>query len=207
MPGRGYVNFNPDNETILLINNFGGLSPLEMGALVNEALEQPENNWNIEPVRVCAGFLETSLNAPAFSVSVINATAAANNCRYSVDDIKGFFDAKTNTHWDSMAGSHARRRSRREQLISPSKKERKTVGQEQSQNRRRSAGQDASQCVQPARRGRARLDQVGHGHGRWRLRRDSQDRCHKPALRTGPGTGKVQISRRGVSRVGSHRGE
>ncbi|KAI0427673.1 dihydroxyacetone kinase [Xylaria sp. FL1042] len=118
-PLRGYVNFNEGDETILLVSNFGGMSYLEMGALVNDLLEQLEANWKINPVRVVSGFLETSLNAPAFSVSVINVTAAAKNCSYSADDIKGFVDARTNTHWESMAGSQARRRPRKEQFVQP----------------------------------------------------------------------------------------
>lgn len=124
---RGYVKFSPGDETMLLISNFGGMSHLEMGALVDEVLDQLAGDWGIEPVRVCAGFLETSLNAPAFCVSVINATAAASNCRYSVDEIKAFFDAKTNTHWESMAGSQAKRRSRQEQRVHPPEEDRKTV--------------------------------------------------------------------------------
>ncbi|KAK5996880.1 Dihydroxyacetone kinase [Cladobotryum mycophilum] len=126
-PERGYVKFSPGDETILLISNFGGMSHLEMGALVDEVLEQLAKDWKIEPVRVCAGFLETSLNAPAFSVSVINVTAAAKNCRYSVDEIKAFFDVKTNTYWESMAGSQTRRRTRQQQLVQPPKEEVKTV--------------------------------------------------------------------------------
>ena len=126
-PERAYVNFSPNDETILLISNFGGISHLELGALVDEVLDQLANDWKIEPVRVCAGFLETSLNAPAFSVSVINITAAAHHCRYSVDEIKGFFDAKTNTHWESMTGSQAERRARHEQVVHPPKKEFKPV--------------------------------------------------------------------------------
>ncbi|KAI1734206.1 dihydroxyacetone kinase [Xylaria scruposa] len=118
-PLRGYVNFNEGDETLLLVSNFGGMSYLEMGALVNDLLDQLEANWKITPVRVISGFLETSLNAPAFSVSVINVTAAAKNCSYSADEIKGFFDARTNTHWESMAGSQARRRPRKEQVVQP----------------------------------------------------------------------------------------
>ncbi|KAJ6440552.1 dihydroxyacetone kinase [Purpureocillium lavendulum] len=127
-PERGYVKFAPGDETMLLISNFGGMSHLEMGALVDEVLEQLARHWNMEPSRICAGFLETSLNAPAFSVSVINVTAAAKNCRYSVDEIKSFFDARTNTHWESMAGSQATRRPRKEQLVRSPQEERKTVG-------------------------------------------------------------------------------
>ncbi|KAF2966054.1 hypothetical protein GQX73_g7495 [Xylaria multiplex] len=118
-PLRGYVNFEEGDETTLLVSNFGGMSYLEMGALVNELLEQLDTNWKINPVRIVSGFLETSLNAPAFSVSVVNITAAAKTCSYSVDEIKNFFDVRTDTHWESMAGSQARRRSRKEQLVQP----------------------------------------------------------------------------------------
>ncbi|KAI0389177.1 dihydroxyacetone kinase [Xylariaceae sp. FL0594] len=119
-PIRGYVKFEEGDETALLVSNFGGMSYLEMGALVDELLEQMETRWNNRPVRVISGFLETSLNAPAFSVSVVNISAAARNCSYSADEIKAFFDARTNTHWESMAGSQARagpRPSRKEQLV------------------------------------------------------------------------------------------
>lgn len=126
-PQRGYVKFNPGDETMLLVSNFGGMSHLEMGALVDELLEQLERDWKIEPVRICAGFLETSLNAPAFSVSVINVTAAAKNCGYSIEEIKGFFDARTNTCWESMAGSQAKRRHRKQQLVQAPKEEPKSV--------------------------------------------------------------------------------
>lgn len=126
-PERGYVKFAPGDETILLVSNFGGMSHLEMGALVDELLEQLDTDWKIQPVRVCAGFIETSLNAPAFSVSVINVTAATKNCKYSVDQIKSFFDVRTTTSWESMAGSQTKRRARKEQLVQPPKEETKVV--------------------------------------------------------------------------------
>jgi dihydroxyacetone kinase len=126
-PDRGYVKFAPGDETMLLISNFGGMSHLEMGALVDEVLEQLAKDWKLEPSRVCAGFLETSLNAPAFSLSVINVTAAAKNCSYSVEQIKNFFDVRTSTHWESMAGFQSKRRSRKEQLVQPPKEEHHVV--------------------------------------------------------------------------------
>ncbi|KAK1762531.1 dhal domain-containing protein [Phialemonium atrogriseum] len=107
-PQRGFVKFAPGDETALLVSNFGGMSNLEMGALVDELLEQLGRDWGMEPARVYAGQIETSLNAPAFSISVVNLTAAARGCPYSVDDIKSFLDARTSTHWESMAGAQAR---------------------------------------------------------------------------------------------------
>lgn len=126
-PERGYVKFAHGDETILLVSNFGGMSHLEMGALVDELLEQLERDWKIDPARVCAGFLETSLNAPAFSVSVINVSAAARDCSYSVDEIKAFFDVRTNTYWESVAGEQSKRRSRKDQLVQAPKAEHKTA--------------------------------------------------------------------------------
>ncbi|ROW07087.1 hypothetical protein VPNG_06612 [Cytospora leucostoma] len=118
-PERGFVKFNPGDETMLLISNYGGMSPLELGALADEVLVQLASNWGIEPVRSYVGVLESSLNAPAFSVSVINITAAAENCSYSVEQIKTFADVKTTTSWESMAGFQSTRRARREQLVDP----------------------------------------------------------------------------------------
>jgi dihydroxyacetone kinase len=126
-PERAYVKFNPGDETMLLVSNFGGISPLELGALVDELLTQLDKDWQIEPCRVYAGCLESSLNAPAFSVSVVNATAAANNCKYSADDIKSFFDVKTNTHWEALSGAQTKRRSRKDQLVPAHKEEPKKV--------------------------------------------------------------------------------
>ncbi|KAM0271120.1 hypothetical protein ACHAQH_009207 [Verticillium albo-atrum] len=124
-PERGYVHFQPGDETFLLVSNFGGMSHLEMGALVDELLDQLDAEWNMEPVRVFAGFLETSLNAPAFSVSVINASAAARNCSYSVEQIRVFADAHTGTYWESMTGLQSQRRKRGEQIVTPPKEEEK----------------------------------------------------------------------------------
>lgn len=127
-PERGYVNFQPGDETLLLVSNFGGMSYLEMGALVDELLEQLDAEWKVAPVRVVSGFLETSLNAPAFSVSIVNVTAAARNCSYSAEDIKGFFDVKTTTHWESLTGQQSgNRRPRREQVVQPPPQPRRTV--------------------------------------------------------------------------------
>ncbi|KAF4595086.1 dihydroxyacetone kinase [Ophiocordyceps camponoti-floridani] len=112
---RAYVSFAAGDETVLLVNNFGGMSQLELLALVHETLEQLDREWKMKPVRVYAGPLETSLNAPAFSLSVINLTAAAGGCRYSVDDIKAFLDVRTDTCWEAVAaGEQAIDRPRRE---------------------------------------------------------------------------------------------
>ena len=39
-PERAFVKFNKTDDTVLLINNYGGLSNLELGALTHETLNQ-----------------------------------------------------------------------------------------------------------------------------------------------------------------------
>ncbi|OAA65199.1 Dak kinase [Niveomyces insectorum RCEF 264] len=115
---RAYVHFAPGDETALLVSNFGGLS-------------------RIAPVRVYAGYLETSLNAPAFSVSVINLTAAANDPAhtYTLADIKAFLDVRTSTHWETVAGSQAQahRPPRAEQVVTKTDKNNKKEEEEEDE--------------------------------------------------------------------------
>ncbi|KAH6856367.1 Dak1 domain-containing protein [Chaetomium sp. MPI-CAGE-AT-0009] len=128
-PERGYVNFKPGDETALLVSNFGGMSNLELGGLVDELLQQLLKDWKIQPARVYSGCLETSLNAPAFSVSVINLSGIAANTPYSVEQIKGFFDLKTDTAWEAVAGcqNESIRRARADQLVQPPPEAKKTI--------------------------------------------------------------------------------
>lgn len=124
---RGYVHFEKGDEIILLVSNFGGISPLEMGAIVDELLEQLEKDYSITPVRVYNGPLETSLNAPAFSTSLINLTAAAKNTSYSVKQMLELLEVKTATAWEAVAGAQTIRRPRKEQIVSPPKEVEKTI--------------------------------------------------------------------------------
>jgi dihydroxyacetone kinase len=39
-PERAFVKFNENDDTVLLLNNYGGLSTLELGALTQETLSQ-----------------------------------------------------------------------------------------------------------------------------------------------------------------------
>ncbi|KAK4103462.1 dihydroxyacetone kinase [Parathielavia hyrcaniae] len=120
-PERGYVHFEQADETALFVSNFGGMSNLELGGLVDELLQQLLADWNIAPVRVYAGCLETSLNAPAFSVSVINLSGIAATSAYSLEQIKAFLDLKTDTAWEAVTGCQntPQRRPRTEQLVQP----------------------------------------------------------------------------------------
>lgn len=69
---RGFLNVDAESdETVVLVNNLGGVSVLEMGGITNEVLEQLEQDYCIKPVRVLSGTFMTSLNGIGFSISIL----------------------------------------------------------------------------------------------------------------------------------------
>jgi dihydroxyacetone kinase len=68
---RAYLNVN-SNEVVLLINNLGGVSVLELGGITAEVVKQLADDWNIKPVRILSGTFMTSLNGLGFSISILN---------------------------------------------------------------------------------------------------------------------------------------
>jgi len=92
---RAFVDFETNDEIGLLINNYGGLSVLELSALADEVQIQLNSNWNIKPCRALFGAFETSLNAPGFSISLCNITAAARQSNESVATLIRQFDSTT----------------------------------------------------------------------------------------------------------------
>jgi dihydroxyacetone kinase len=99
----------------VLINNFGGMSGLEMGALTNEFLEQMPSR--ISPIRVYAGCFESSLNAPAFGLTIANLTATAKSTGVKVPKLLELLDTKTDSAWEVAAGSQIVRRPRKAQIV------------------------------------------------------------------------------------------
>ena len=68
---RAYVRIGKTDETILLINNFGGVSNLELGAITAEVVSQLGKNHELNPRRIISGTLFGSLDGPGFIVSVL----------------------------------------------------------------------------------------------------------------------------------------
>ncbi|QPC73921.1 hypothetical protein HYE68_004673 [Fusarium pseudograminearum] len=71
---RAFVNVS-SKEVILMINNLGGVSVLEMGGITAEVASQLESKYNIRPARVLSGTYMTSLNGLGFSISLLNVVA------------------------------------------------------------------------------------------------------------------------------------
>jgi dihydroxyacetone kinase len=68
---RAFVDIKSTDRVAMIINNFGGLSNLEIGALLNEVWEQLGKSYGIKPVRVYSGVYNGSLNGLGFTVSLL----------------------------------------------------------------------------------------------------------------------------------------
>ncbi|KAH9475584.1 Dihydroxyacetone kinase 1 [Psilocybe cubensis] len=66
--------------TVLFINNLGGMSQLEMGAVVDDVLQRLAL-YSIRPKRLYCSSYMTSLNAPGFSISILNLPGTSNAFR------------------------------------------------------------------------------------------------------------------------------
>ncbi|RWA07159.1 hypothetical protein EKO27_g7949 [Xylaria grammica] len=67
---RAFLNVN-SNEVVLLVNNLGGVSVLELGGITTEVVKQL-GGLGIKPVRIISGTFMTSLNGLGFSISLLN---------------------------------------------------------------------------------------------------------------------------------------
>ncbi|KAJ5722244.1 hypothetical protein N7488_000279 [Penicillium malachiteum] len=92
---RNFAKFETGDEVGLLVNNYGGLSVLELSALADEIQIQLGSRWNIKPCRAIFGAFETSLNASGFSISLCNLTAAAKQVKEPVATLIRQFDSST----------------------------------------------------------------------------------------------------------------
>lgn len=90
---RNYLDFDENDEYVVLVNNIGGTSSLELYAVTHFVLERCP--LKIKPLRVFVLDFVTSLNAPGFSVTLFNVTKAA-TATYSSEKILSFLDAPTN---------------------------------------------------------------------------------------------------------------
>jgi dihydroxyacetone kinase len=76
------------DNVVVLINNLGAISDLEMGILVNESIKQLTENYSVKVERIFAGRFMTSLEMSGFSLTVL---------KLSSDLILDFVDAETRT--------------------------------------------------------------------------------------------------------------
>ena len=68
---RAYVKIGKGEDVMVCINNYGGLSNLELGAVTNEVVSQLGDSWGLKPQRIVQGTLFGSLNGPGFIVTIL----------------------------------------------------------------------------------------------------------------------------------------
>lgn len=68
---RAFLSVNNNDEVVLMINNLGGVSVLELGGITAEVVDQLGNDYGIKPVRILSGTYMTSLNGVGFSISIL----------------------------------------------------------------------------------------------------------------------------------------
>ncbi|SCU93996.1 LAMI_0E16314g1_1 [Lachancea mirantina] len=85
---HSFVKFEPKDDVILLVNNMGGISNLELGYAAEVISEQLIKNYHIIPKRTITGTFITALNGPGFGITLLNAGKAG-------PDIIKYFDYPT----------------------------------------------------------------------------------------------------------------
>lgn len=89
---RHYVDFKDEDEFVLLINNIGGTSSLELYAVAHYAVELCP--LEKKPTRVYVSDFVTSLNSPGFSITLLNLNKVSTP-QYTKDDVIQFLDTET----------------------------------------------------------------------------------------------------------------
>ncbi|KAE9571601.1 Dihydroxyacetone kinase 1 [Colletotrichum fructicola] len=68
---RAFIRIQKEDKVVLMINNLGGLSQLELGAIANEVISQLREGHGIQPRRVLSGTYMSSLNGLGFSITLL----------------------------------------------------------------------------------------------------------------------------------------
>lgn len=71
-PDRTFVPFNPGDKSVLLVNNLGGISNLELSAFAGIVIDQLGSTYGLSPTRVYVGTFMTALNGPGVSLTLLN---------------------------------------------------------------------------------------------------------------------------------------
>ncbi|PQK14999.1 hypothetical protein BB8028_0005g05170 [Beauveria bassiana] len=128
---RAFLTAVNSNEVVLLINNLGGVSVLEMGGITAEVVAQLRAAYGIRPVRVITGTFMTSLNGMGFSVSLLNVVntsieGAAPNMVELLDapsEVTGWSAPIQKTTWEAAAGRGGEETEREEEAAAAAAKE------------------------------------------------------------------------------------
>ncbi|KAI0705170.1 Dak1 domain-containing protein [Cytidiella melzeri] len=104
-PDRSFVPFKGKGDrVVLLVNNLGGTSELEMGAIAHEA-KKVLLSQNITVERIISGTFMTSLNMPGFSLTLLLLPRASEPYAPSADKLLALLDEPVSVPgWKWTAG-------------------------------------------------------------------------------------------------------
>ncbi|OAG08608.1 dihydroxyacetone kinase [Paraphaeosphaeria sporulosa] len=124
---RNFLDISDEDEFVLLVNNLGGVSVLELGGITNEVVEQLADDWKIKPVRILSGTYMTSLNGLGFSISLLKVTDTGLGDEKSMvklldapAEATGWAAAVTGDAWAKGADLAKARRGSDEEEVEPS---------------------------------------------------------------------------------------
>lgn len=92
---RAFVEFKPNDVVLLLINNLGGISNFELEAMTGVTRKVLKKDWNIVPERIDVSDFETSLNAPGWSISLLNVSGIERETGVKTSEILRLLDSET----------------------------------------------------------------------------------------------------------------
>ncbi|KAI5460415.1 Dak1 domain-containing protein [Mariannaea sp. PMI_226] len=110
---RAYLKVD-STEVVLLVNNLGGVSILEMSAITTEVVRQLEKNYSIRPVRVLSGTFMTSLNGLGFSLSLLNVVPTGVKGASMIELLE---DPCQATGWAALVSAHWGAKSQKQDAI------------------------------------------------------------------------------------------
>ncbi|KAG0681805.1 Dihydroxyacetone kinase 2 [Pichia californica] len=106
---RYYVPYKKDDEWVLMINNLGATSNLELYAIQSIVNDKLNDIYGIKPVRIYTGAFTTALDGPGFSITLLNVTRAGGDeilrCLDNPTTAPGWNSSITKSQWSEL-GSH-----------------------------------------------------------------------------------------------------
>ncbi len=104
---RAFVDIRNSDPVVLMVNNLGGLSQLELGAVTAEVAKQLSDRYDIVPKRVMAGTYMSSLNGQGFSVTLLK---LVDPCFLELldapADASGWLPPTATANWSKAGSAH-----------------------------------------------------------------------------------------------------
>ncbi|KAJ3538802.1 hypothetical protein NMY22_g5013 [Coprinellus aureogranulatus] len=92
-PDRSFLPFNGSDNVVLLVNNLGSVSELELASIVAEARKQLDER-RFRVARILSGTFMTSLNMPGFSLTLLLLPTGDDPSSPSANDVLSLLDKK-----------------------------------------------------------------------------------------------------------------